>query len=346
MHNKVILTIDNTKKYVGYNSVHPEFLSTLCNLFYEGIYNRTLADTTNFGISGLSTSPAFSLSSNINNSSMLLNSVSSVGIYAFTNQNDASLAYGNKLSNLIGYPLSLTSNNANTYSLSSKDYFSFIVYQKYTYSPTADITFQGMNIGSFSIKNNYSSTSGLYSYLPFASINMLELTGKPYEIIYPTQSIDIQWNIDLSNMVNNSVNSMHGNIHDVFKYNLKNILSSSSSTSSFSTTSFKISNIIAFDSPGLAYINSGTAGINSFILTSSTTSVELNNYIVTYNNTYTNNTNNFQRIGSLLLIGSGDINNNFPIAWIDAKDIWGEPIRIINPNEVVQFTWKLDLTPQ
>jgi hypothetical protein len=347
MHNKVVLTINN-KKYTGYNSIHPQFLSALSNLFYSGQYNRTSSDSTNFGVSALSINPIFSLYGNIANSSALLNSVNSVGIYAFNNINDASIAYGNTLSTLIGYPLSILNNSGkNTYSLSSMDNFSFIVSQNYIYSPSADNTIQSINIGSFSIKNNYSVTSGAYSYFPFASINTMDLTNRIYETLFPTQSIGIQWNIDLNDIANNSVNSVSGNIHDTFKSNLKNILSSSSVTSSFSTTSFKISNIIAFNSPGLAYANNGISGIfgNAFVLTSSATSLTLNNYIVTYTNTYTNNTNYFQSIGSLLLIGSGDINNNFPIAWIDAIDIWGESIRIVNPNEVIIFTWKLDLTP-
>jgi len=343
MHNKVTLTVNN-KNYIGYNAIHPQFLSTLCNLFYKGIYDRTSADNTNFGLSALSINPAFSLSSNIQNSSNLLNSTSSVGIYAFNNMGDASITYGNNLTSLIGYPLSiLGSNNSNTYSLASIDNFSFIVYQNYTYSPSADITIGVMGIGSFSIKNNYSSTSGLYSYLPFASVNVRDLSSNTFIKLFPTQSVKIEWNINLNNVINSSVNSISGTIHDTFKYNLKNILSSSSVTSSFSTTSFKISGIIAFDSPGLAYENSGNG--NAFVLTSSVTSLALNNYIVTYTNTYTNNSNNFQKIGSLLLIGSGDINNNFPIAWIDANDIWGESIRIINPNEIITFTWKLDLSP-
>lgn len=345
MHNKVTLTIDNNK-YYGYNSVHSEFLSTLCNLFYSGNYNRTPEDVSNLGLSALSIHPSFSLSSNITNFSNLLTSISSVGIYPFTNQNDASVAYGNNITNLIGYPLSILNGGINTYSISSKDNYSFILYQNYIYSPSADITFKGINIGSFSIKNNYSVTSGIYSYFPFASVNMIELTGKLYETLYPTQNMSIQWDIDLSNMVTNSINSISGNIHDVFKYNLRNILSLSTVTSSFSSTSFKISNIIAFTSPELAYSNSGTTGVNAFILTSSVTSLKLNNYIVTYSNTYTNTTNTFQSIGSLLLIGSGDVYNNFPIAWINANDVWGERVRIVSPNEVIQFTWKLDLTPQ
>jgi len=344
MHNKVTLTINN-KKYIGYNNIHPQFLSALSNLFYSGQYNRTSSDNTNFGVSALSIHPIFSLTGNIANSSALLNSVSSVGIYAFNNINDASVAYGNTLSTLIGYPLSILNNNGiNTYSLSSIDNFSFIVSQTYTYSPSADNTTQYIKIGSFSIKNNYSTPSGTYSYFPFASINILDLTNTVYKTLFPTQKIGIQWNINLNNIVNSSVNSVNGNIHDTFKSNLKNILSSSSVTSSFSTTSFKISNIIAFNSPGLAYVNNGISS-NAFILTSSVTSLTLNNYVVTYTNTYTNNTNNFQNIGSLLLIGSGDINNNFPIAWINANDIWGTPIRVVNPNEVITFTWKLDLTP-
>lgn len=365
MKNIVRMTFKDVV-YESHNEIHPQFLLQLVDLIYMGHiddYNNTT--------SMLSIASQYSISGKIPDISGLTGT-NNVGIYAFKQKDTALKFYGDPRSNsaltsdYITTPMStMYPGDVKSYSVSSISNNSIIISQIFKHAPTSNDVHASYKLGSFSIKTRYVAPS-VYTvtYSPLAYITSKKLTGKDFIELYPTEFIKLDWILDfnVSNDADNSinikgtVNNVVAPVHPIFLSTLTKILINGvylfPETSNNDAYNFRIAGIIAFPNPNDALFNLGSTALDTaFYLTPDTNfgglSANTNDMTVTYSVSYTNNTSYPQRIGSLMLSGAivSGVKSVVPISWINSKHLWGQEIKIVNPNERIELTWTINLMP-
>lgn len=351
MNNFFEIKFEN-RTYKGENSIHPVFVNSLLRLLRDGFVDPFEYSMTNL----FSINNKFASNYVITDTADFIDE-NHVGIYSFKEYKSALDFYQNNIyTNDINIePISpFDSLSSNSYSASSVSDFSIYISQRFYYSPTSNDFNVSIRSKSFSLKSAWLQIhpSILMFYHPLFYIDVREKMKVDYIDIFPGENFQIRWNLDFNSIVSSNINNISGRIHDHFKKSLKEVIISNSSISAQNidnTFSYQIGGIVAYRDANGALLNSGSTSNDSAIFLSGATSCDINaiNSTITYSLDYKNNTGKQIQIASLLLSGSlsSDVKSLMPISYIYSKDLWGDDVKIVNPNERIKFNWSLNLNP-